>query len=115
MQPNFTHVSIMEKIPLGFIVHDPNFQALDTYVLPAESTEAFLAAYLKQQPGTTIVEVTKAAVHHERGLIRFGLQSCVSVVAYILSLRLPWYVVTPYQLFKRLKPNRDGIISVRRL
>lgn len=115
IKKNFTHVSVMERVPLGFIVHDPNQCALDTYILPEAPTEEFLKSFLKKRTDYTILEITKEASRREMRLIRFGLQSCVSIVAYIMSIRLPWYHLTPYRLYLRLLKGGDGIINIRKI
>lgn len=115
IKKNFTHVFVMERIPLGFIIHDPNMSALDTYILPDTPTEEFLASFMSKRSDYTILEVIKRATNREQHLIRFGLQSCVTIVAYILGIKLPWYCWTPYRLYKRIMKMGDGIISVRRL
>lgn len=113
----FSHVSIMERVPLGFIVHDANRAALDTYILPSAPLEEFLLELMQRRPDYTVMQVIKKATNRERHLIRFGLQSCVTIVSYILGIKLPFYSMTPYSLYKRLieKNKGDGIISTRRV
>ena|GEM_PF-3296575 len=111
----FNHVSIMERVPLGFIVHDANKSALDTYVLPEAPAEDFIKIFLKSRPDYTILAVRKSVSNRDQHVVRFGVHSCVSIVAYILGLRLPFYCLTPYGLYKRLMRGGGGIISVRRL
>lgn len=112
----FTHVSIFEKLEgVGYIAHDPNRYALDTYILPESSTDEFLKRFLELRPDYTIVEVVKRATLRKATLMRVGLQSCVTVVAYIVGIKMPFYKATPHSLYKTLKRGGQGIISSREI
>lgn len=102
----------MEQTEYGFIVHDPNKCALDTYILPDVPTREFFQQYLASNPDYTIISVTKPASQTGQYL-RFGLQSCVSVVAYIIGIRIPAWCVTPHSLYKHIL--KDKYLNAREI
>jgi hypothetical protein len=115
MKNGFNHVSIMEKLDCGFIVHDPNKYALDTYILPGVETVEFISRFLHNRPDYTLLEVSKEATVRTQRHLRLGMQSCVSIVAYIMGIKLPFYCLTPHSLYKYLVKGGQGILRTRRL
>lgn len=115
MKQGFSHVFVMEKIPLGFVVHDPNKAALDTYILPENTTEDFIGIFLKGRPDYTILRVSKKASRINTAPFGLGVHSCVSLVAYIMGVRLPWHCVTPFGLYKYLRSGKNETVKSRRM
>lgn len=115
LKADFTHMSIMQRIPSGFIAIDPTWAALDIYLLPAESTRRYMKNFLIMRPDYTILEIIKEVSNKEHNMIRLGLQSCVTVCAYAMGIHVPWWVITPYQFYKQLKVGAYGIRSLRRM
>lgn len=111
----FTHVAVFKKLGGLYIMHDPNRFALDTGVLPGDETEDFIKKFTELRPDYTVLEVTKRATLEQQPLFRVGVQSCVTVMSYLLGIKMPWYKATPHALYKTLKKGGQGIISTKEI
>lgn len=115
IKKGFRHVGIMQQIPLGYIVHEPTFYALDTYILPEAPIDLMVERLRVRRPDYTVIEVVRELSNRDRKIVRFGLHTCVQTVAYIMGVCLPWYTLTPYALYKYLLKGRPEFIRVRRI
>lgn len=102
LKPKFRHVFVcvlIERDGVGYWISiDPYNGIPEINVLCGSDTD--LQALIREC-GHVVVQVERAAT--ELPWWPWALASCVGVVKCVLGIRAP-FVITPYQLYKRLSP-----------
>lgn len=101
LKPGFRHVELWKRVVDGaWLRFDTSLEFLNVQVYgdpPQElmDVETFNPTYLEYRGNVT--------PHRIRQPFRVGPVTCVELAAALLGVRLPFYVRTPYQLYKFLK------------
>ena len=97
LKPGFSHVYLVEFMPQGCIVINPNITSLEiTYYMTGENLPDNL------QQLAVPVDIKTNIDHCTKQPVFFRLFSCVEVVKSILGITKR-SIVTPYQLYKYIK------------
>ena len=98
LRPGFSHVYMVEFLPQGCIVINPNISSLEIkYYLTGENLPDNL------QQLAVPVDIKTNIDHCKKQPVFFRLFSCVEVVKSILGIRNR-LIITPNQLYKHIKP-----------
>lgn len=117
LRRNFSHIYVITRDSYNWIILDPHRLQMQI-LIPAVSIDADLPTLM-----TGIDDSVLRVEIYDRDTLKtfgfFGLLNCVTIVKYILGLRL--YCLTPFSLYRRLLNFKaadlktHGVKSVKRI
>lgn len=111
LRPHFAHCYVLQRDQFNWFVLNPERLCLRAEIAPLPAHEDLIKRWCK--PTDTVLKLEFKPRHTT---IRFGwggLFSCVTLVRYLIGLKLP--ALTPYRLFIKLLTLTDEEMSSLRL
>lgn len=111
LKPHFAHCYILQRDQYNWFVLNPERLHLRVEIAPVEATQDLIKLWCK--PTDTVLKLEFKPRHTTIRFGWFGVFSCVTLVRYLLGLKLK--ALTPYGLYRKLLTLSDEEKSSLRL